>query len=737
MKLYMYQSLRFLGRSLSRLTLACIILNFCALARASDEAQKRVLVLFALRKEGPAHVVLERVFQETLRKGLDVRLDYYSEYIDVARFPEPEYQSALHDFLRAKYGRRNMDLIITTGSTTYDFAKLYGAALFPGTPVVFLGDANTPRITNSTGLSHNINMKGTLDLALRLQPGTRRVFVISGASGFDKFYEDVAHRQFQEFEGRLAFTYLTGLLLADLQQKVANMPEASIIYALTQSEDSAGNKFVPLEVVDKVSAVANAPIYSWVDTAMDHGIVGGRLLGMEKVAKQIAELGLRVLRGERPESIPVTEIDPTVNVVDWRQLRRWGIDESRLPPGTIIQHKMPSIWEMYKGRITLLISLFILEALLIGVLLAESRRRRRSNRALRASEANLRLLLETTAAVPWQADIKTGAYTYVGPQAANLLGYPLEQWYEKDFWISHLHPDDKEFAIRTYLNSSESDQNFEFGCRMIASSGETVWVHNIVKSEHREGKPALLSGFMLDVTQRKLAEESLQQLTVRLLNLQDDERRRIARELHDVTAQNLFAVNVNLARLQQRASALPDDLHHILDECSLLGQQALQEIRTLSYVLHPPLLDQAGLVSAVEWLVEGFIKRSGIHVALTIIGEIGRLPSKIETALFRIVQEALTNIHRHSDSGTASIKLEKADDAIILQIEDRGKGMMLKEVAARDGDFQSVGVGIAGMRQRLQQLGGRLEIKSNIEGTTVTAIVPLVGSNSYAGILTG
>jgi signal transduction histidine kinase len=226
-----------------------------------------------------------------------------------------------------------------------------------------------------------------------------------------------------------------------------------------------------------------------------------------------------------------------------------------------------------------------------------------------------------------------------------------------------------------------------------------------------------------DVTDRIRSEQELVQLTVRLFDIQDQERRRIARELHDGTAQNLFAISMNLQKMSQLDFS-NDEFAQMVAECQSLGEQSLKEIRTLSYLLHPPLLDHTGLVSALQWYVEGFTKRSGIFVDV-FAEPIGRLPSDIEMALFRVVQEALSNVHRHSTSDTASIRLEHRNGDIVLQIKDRGKGLAIDDHGPDTNGAVSLGVGIPGMKQRLRQLGGTLDISSNHTGTTVSAVVPI------------
>lgn len=228
---------------------------------------------------------------------------------------------------------------------------------------------------------------------------------------------------------------------------------------------------------------------------------------------------------------------------------------------------------------------------------------------------------------------------------------------------------------------------------------------------------------------RSPVERELVQLTSRLFDIQDQERRRIARELHDGTAQNLFAISVNLQRLYQLSSG-NDEIQRLIAECQSLDEQSLKEIRTLSYLLHPPLLDQAGLVSALQWYVEGFTRRSGIFVEV-FAEPIGRLQPEIEMALFRVVQEALSNVRRHSASEKASIRLTRREGEVVLQIKDQGKGFAVTEYSPDTNGAVSLGVGIPGMKQRLRQLGGTLEVTSSHTGTTVWAVVPVAKEVDY------
>jgi PAS domain S-box-containing protein len=229
-------------------------------------------------------------------------------------------------------------------------------------------------------------------------------------------------------------------------------------------------------------------------------------------------------------------------------------------------------------------------------------------------------------------------------------------------------------------------------------------------------------GFAIDLTERKKAELDLKKLTARLFRLQDEERRRIARELHDTTAQNLSALMINLACLKQPDSTRELQFDEVVEETIALGEQVLHEIRTLSYLLHPPSLDELGLASALEWYVDGFVKRTGIKVSLSLPENGERMSPDVENSLFRVVQESLTNIRKHSGSAEASIVLITESDCHILTIRDFGCGIINPET--QGSCIETLGVGIPGMRERLRQLGGHLAIDSNGHGTSIIATVP-------------
>jgi signal transduction histidine kinase len=369
---------------------ALIILEPFALARTAhaQSGQKRVLVLYSTRRDSQFSAIGERELPRALAIGVSPSVDYYAEFIDLARSPQPDYRTAFRDFLRQKYQDVRFDLVIAMQDSAVGFVNDYGDALFPATPVVFL--TNSPvrrRRPNSTGLILERNFAATVAFIRQLQPDVQHVFIITGAALYDKQAENEVRHQLQPLSGAgLTFNYLSGMPIADLEARLSRMPERSAAYYVIVSTDPAGARPHPLNYLDRIAAVANAPIYSWVDSTIDHGVVGGSLYSQTAAIERIGELALRVLGGERADSIPAVTVDLNSYQVDWRQLRRWRIDERRVPAGTLIRFREPSLWDQYRRYIVAAVTLFTIQTALIAGLLIQRTQRRRAEWKLRESQ---------------------------------------------------------------------------------------------------------------------------------------------------------------------------------------------------------------------------------------------------------------------------------------------------------------------------------------------------------------
>ena len=221
-----------------------------------------------------------------------------------------------------------------------------------------------------------------------------------------------------------------------------------------------------------------------------------------------------------------------------------------------------------------------------------------------------------------------------------------------------------------------------------------------------------------------IANENYRELSVQVLRLQDDERRRIARELHDGVGQILAALGMNIAKVRHESEKLSNEAARAISENAFMVDELSREIRTMSHLLHPPMLDEIGLSSALRWYVDGFSERSKVKVELDLPEELGRLSNEMELTIFRMIQECLTNVHRHSGSNSAAIRVRQEDHHVRVEVQDQGKGIPAEKQAELSSSSRA-GVGFRGMRERLRQLNGTLEIRSDATGTTVIASVPL------------
>ncbi len=324
----------------------------------------------------------------------------------------------------------------------------------------------------------------------------------------------------------------------------------------------------------------------------------------------------------------------------------------------------------------------------------------------------------------WGGNPATLGTIWVSREAQEILGYWPEHWINiPNFWVDHIHARDREKVLR--LAECESQEE-RFDYRIDTANGEEKWLYAVIRRVERPDGTPELTGVMINITGRKLAEEKAHDLSGQLLHSQDDERRRVARELHDSLGQYLSLLGMNVGRLSRTVEGLTDEQRRIFGETTDLVELCCREVRTISYLMHPPMLDEVGLGPALDWYVKGFSERSGIEVAVEAGEGLKKLPKHVETALFRIAQEGLTNIYRHSGSKKATISLRNEGNELVFEVVDYGKGI---EMSARENnrDAESIegkGVGIRGMRERMRELGGTLEVLSGAGGTTVRAQIP-------------
>ena len=362
-------------------------------------APKRVLVLYWYNKDYPGDAEFDQRFQAVLRSAAPGAIEYYSEYLEADRFPGKKQPVLLRDYLRQKYADRSIDVVVTNAPAPLDFLLKYRSELFPHTPIVF-GTIERPAADQiesgpgATGILYAMTHRKTVDLALRLHPGTEHLFIISGTMNHDKAFETAAANELRGYENKVTINYLTDLPPEELIARLRSLPERSIaLYVRQQFRNQQGKVLEAQDILALAAPSAQAPIYGMSGSNVGLGIVGGYVWTIEANASRLAEMALLVANGARVRDIPV-ENAPDVPMFDWGQLQRWGIREGRLPPGSIIRFRELTMWQQYKWRIVAAIVLFGLQAFLIGALLVERHLARRTQGELEQYKEHLENLVQ-------------------------------------------------------------------------------------------------------------------------------------------------------------------------------------------------------------------------------------------------------------------------------------------------------------------------------------------------------
>jgi len=383
------------GRLLT-LALACLAIGSSAAEErlpatvagpAAPAPARRVLVLHSERAALPSVAEIDRAIGATLMAPGNVSVDLFSEYLDVGRFPDGRFVERYGESLHYRYAETVPDVLIAVGGPAVDFLVRRGAAVFPGVPVVVCSlEARhlrgRPLPANFTGVTMAIQTRSTLDLAMRLHPGTRRLVIVAGVSSLDRYWARETSRVAREAAPALEVVDLGALAMPAMLAAVASQPAHTVIFYTHVLRDAAGQHFTPAEALGPISRAANAPVYGAYDTYVGRGIVGGDVLLFERQGAAAARIALRVLGGEHPEQIPIDRGASSGYRFDGRELRRWRIREGLLPAGSEVRFREPTAWQSYRWYIVGGCGLLAVQGAFIAGLLVQRSRRRRAERAL-------------------------------------------------------------------------------------------------------------------------------------------------------------------------------------------------------------------------------------------------------------------------------------------------------------------------------------------------------------------
>ncbi|MBI5582247.1 MAG: PAS domain S-box protein [Deltaproteobacteria bacterium] len=711
---------------------------------ASDFSKKNILLLHAYTYETAAYLIMDPILvQGFLDAGLDGNLLHF-EFLDLSKHPDPTHRLEFTKYLDRKYAQQPFDLIITLHRTALNFLVEEGRNLFPGVPVInviadpeFLENADFR--TAQVGLMQrlkrpfvllpfSISTNSTVQNVLALQPDTRTLIVISGSGLLDQALEQTVRRGLAFWPGRLQIEYWSGRPLEEVLARVAVLAPRTAVLFTNFAAGPQGKTYRPPDVIRRISLAAKAPVFGLFDTLLGNkGIVGGTMPSFGREAERTVRLALEILSGKLPAE-PVTMIPaPRLPLYDWEQLQRWGLDEKRLPANSIFINRPRTLWSEYKGFVLGGLTVLLAQTMLVIGLLVQRRRKKIAEASLREKTEELDQFFNVTLDLLCIANAD-GFFLRLNPVAEKILGYTRAELQARPFfhWI---HPDELDSTREVISTLLAQQRVLSFENRYRCKDGTYRWLEWTAAAVGN-----LVFAAARDVTERKVVEQSLQEntrvlrqnqnelreLTGRLISAQEEERRHLARELHDDLTQRLAVLAIDAGKMEQQ---LPENPKAVKEKLSALKNQLVAmagDINNLARQLHPSILDDLGLVRAIESECTAFLKRDGVAISFRHENIPDIIEKDVSLALYRIVQEGLRNISRHACAEQVSVSLKRFAQSLLLSIQDNGIGF--NWTAARG----TPGLGLSSLGERVRLINGEFTVESRPgEGTLITVKVPL------------
>ncbi|MBF0550004.1 MAG: PAS domain S-box protein [Deltaproteobacteria bacterium] len=739
-----------------------VLLIACSVQANDSKQVKKILLIHSFEPFLPYTIIVNQSIRSTLQAGTTDHLDLYCEYLDLARFPGEAYLRQLRDLLRQKYSARPPDLIFVLLGPALDFTLKYRDEIFPGSPIVFCslekrqleGRHLGP---NATGVVSRLDPKGTLDLALQLQPETKQVVVITGTNENDQAYAETTRQAFREYEDRLKFDYLPGASYEQIMATVKHLPSDTIVFYVTMFQDTTGKAYVPREVLSALAQVSSVPIYGMSEQYVGYGIVGGHLTKAQGIAEEAAKVALRILRGEKAADISITQ-SPNTAMFDWRQLRRWGIDESRLPPDSIVQYRVMTIWETYRLHIIGVITFCALESLLIFILLVQRMKRRKAEQALTMSERKLSFHLEQTivGVIEWDTQFRVIQWN---PAAETIFGYSRAKAMGR-------------YAADLILPANVIDEVAQVWNMLMTQAGGT---YNTNENLTKDGgiiicewfntplvaQDGLVIGAMslvLDITERKRSEEEIIRLNAELEQRVADRTAELQaknRELeaftysvsHDLRAPlrgidgySRLLLEDHLQQLDEEGRLFLQTIRHATEQMNQLISDLLAYSRFERRALTPGLVNPRALCEAL--LTEHAADLENGRFRITIAIPFESVTTDVEgltQALRNLLDNAIKFIGKVPEP-QIEVGGSVNEDTYLLWVRDNGVGFDMRysnrifeifQRLQRVEDYPGTGIGLAIVAKAMQRMGGRVWAESAPgQGATFYLEIPKGGNHA-------
>ena len=724
--------------------LTTAVLFLSPLLASAAESPKRVLIFASEEQQGPGVLVVNQSIRSTLRNGRPAHFLFFYEALDSFRISTEKYEGELVRLLQRKYDGERFDLIYTVGTPALRFLLNHRSELFTDTPVIYVvvdqrQAANLDLGPNVTGVGGKMELAPTLDIALALQPQTQRVVVVAGNASADTTYLALARQEFRPYEGKVEFTYLINLSIEELQKRLAGLPEKSVVFYLSVNSDPTTRIYTSPEVLARLAPSSSVPIYAASQIYIGNGTIGGRLLNLEEIGTRAAEIGLRILAGESPQNIPQQTI-PSAAMFDWRELRRWGIDEAKLPAGSIVRFREFSVWELYKWRIIGAITLITVQALGIVWLLFTKAKRRQAEEA----KNNLAAIVETSDDAIMSETLE-GIIISWNAGAEKIYRYSANEIVGQH--VSTLAPPELKGEVQGILerlNRGESVDHLE--TQRVSKEGMRIDV-SLTISPIRNERGIIIGASTIarDITARKKAEVEGLQHREELAHLS---RVTMLGELSGSLAHEL---NQPLTAILSNAQAAQRFLEHDsvdLDEVrdiltDIVGQdiragEVIHRLRLLlkkGEVQQQPL-DVNNTVQEVLKLIDGDLVNQGVTMHTKLAPALPTVNGdrvQLQQVLLNLVMNASDAMKRNSSTDRQMVVFTELSDGegVRFSVSDCGSGIAPDELEQIFEPFfttkpHGLGLGLSVCRTIISAHGGKLWAANNLErGVTFHFTVPV------------
>jgi PAS domain S-box-containing protein len=688
-------------------------------APASAQDSTAILVLHTYDYDAPGRFPFDTAFARAVREASDYGVDLYVETLDSHRFGSEPLAGRTRQYLREKYADKNITVVVAVYNNALAFVLDEHDPFLPNVPVAALLTGHPRSLPERVAAIFVGDVVGeSVSLAFRLNPNARHVAVITGAPGArDDDSDDEVRSQLVSLGLGVPVQFLLNLPLDELLARVETLAPDGIILFDRHYLGPRGKPTSRAEAARQVTRVARAPVYVTSDQLIGTGALGGMVIRMEDEGLRLAELALRISDQGVEGSYPSES--SRVPMFDWRQLRRWGIAESLLPPDSDVLFRGFGLWDQYRWYVVAAVSVTLVQTGLIAGLVMQRARRRRVEFALRESERHFHMMADTAPVLIWRSGVDQGCDFFNKPWLS-FTGRTFEQE-SGDGWVGGVHPDDRETCLTTYQTAFKRREPFRMEYRLRRFDGEYRWVlHLGVPRSDEGGQFAGFIGSAIDITDRKLIEAQNHNLAGRLIGVQEEERARLARDLHDDVSQQLAGVAILLSGLKRKVgkpgteTKMDETIATLQERTSALAQS----IRHLSHELHPSVLAHAGLVATLRRHCADIEEHHGVTVVFQAGDHLDSLPPEVALCLFRVAQEALTNVVRHAQARTVEVQLMAMNDRVELRVDDDGIGF---EASERIGS----GLGLRSIDERVRLTRGSLRVDSRQgQGTSLLITIP-------------